>query len=327
MRSLIAIMLIGILKVVWSFGNGVNLQPSYFNNGNVTFGWSLMKTYSQIKSVRIEIEPDKVSKAQDWIRQARSQGYAVIATYHKYTVLGSDNTNDLNEAANWWAINYNYLKQGGDFTINVINEWGSHNQNSDSYANAYNSAISKIRSVYSGSIVIDVPGWGQETRVAAQASSKIWDKNIIISAHIYPGGWNQAANRGNIASDMDELKNTGRPCIVGEFGTSPAAGTGSSDVIGVVNRAKQNGFAVFAWAWNGDGGQLNMVSPTWGQNPTSSSYQVSGYLKSVIGLLGATCTDSYPYTDGYGCAQQASWGKCNQDLMRSPVCDKSCGRC
>jgi len=39
------------------------------------------------------------------------------------------------------------------------------------------------------------------------------------------------------------------------------------------------------------------------------------------------CTDYYPYTDGYTCAQQAGWGKCGQSFMASPVCDSSCGRC
>ena len=54
------------------FGNGVNLQPSYYNNGNPNFGWSLMKQQTKIITVRIEIEPDKVSQAKTWISQARS---------------------------------------------------------------------------------------------------------------------------------------------------------------------------------------------------------------------------------------------------------------
>jgi mannan endo-1,4-beta-mannosidase len=67
-----------IFQVALSFGNGINLQPSYFNNGNVTFGWSLMKKYSQIKTVRIEIEPDKVSQAVNWIKEAKTNGYQVL---------------------------------------------------------------------------------------------------------------------------------------------------------------------------------------------------------------------------------------------------------
>ncbi len=64
-------------------GNGVNLQPSYYNGGNPNFGWSLMKQQTKIKTVRIEIEPGYVSQAKSWIAQAKSNGYAVIATYHE----------------------------------------------------------------------------------------------------------------------------------------------------------------------------------------------------------------------------------------------------
>ena len=39
------------------------------------------------------------------------------------------------------------------------------------------------------------------------------------------------------------------------------------------------------------------------------------------------CTNTYPYTDGYTCAQQAAWGKCTEPWMQAPVCNHSCGRC
>jgi len=91
------------------FGNGVNLQPSYYNGGNVNFGWDLMRSYGQIKTVRIEIEPGYESQAQDWIRQACNNGYQVVATYHKWTVLGSDDANEVQQAANWWVQHYDFL--------------------------------------------------------------------------------------------------------------------------------------------------------------------------------------------------------------------------
>jgi mannan endo-1,4-beta-mannosidase len=275
---------IGLLFVsVSAFsGNGVNLQPSYYNNGNVSIGWDLMRKYAQIKTVRIEIEPDKVSQGLDWIQQAHSKGYQVIATYHKYTVLGSDDANELKAAANWWVKNYASLSKSGAFTVNLMNEWGSHNQSPDSFASAYNSAISTLRSVYSGWVIIDIPGWGQETRTAAQASTKISDKSVILSAHLYPGAWNQAANHYVQSSDIDELHSTGRPCMVGEFGTH---GSGSCNVANCVNRAKQLGWSVHAWAWNGDGGDMNMVTPTWSQNPYATSFSESTYFREVINYL------------------------------------------
>jgi mannan endo-1,4-beta-mannosidase len=76
---------------------------------------------------------------------------------------------------------------------------------------------------------------------------------------------------------------TGRPCIIGEFGTE---GEGAVDVEAVVNHAKSIGFeSVLAWAWNGDGGVMNMVNPAWYDNPTSSTYTENSYFEDVIGML------------------------------------------
>jgi len=281
---LLLLTLVCLTVQTFALHNGVNLQPSYYNNGNVTFGWDLMAKYSQIKSVRIEIEPDKVEQGKEWISQAHAHGYEIIATYHKCSVLGTDDAKELTDAANWWVKNYAYLKKGGDFTINVMNEWGSHSQTASSYSSAYNSAIATIRTVYPSNLAIiaDIPGWGQETHTAAQASPKLKDPKITFSAHVYPGSWNGAMNRYMKASDLDELKDTGRSTIVGEFGT---AGDGGADVTSIVNHAKSLGFAVLAWAWNGDGGNMNMASPSWATNPRASSYKESSYFSSVMNLL------------------------------------------
>jgi mannan endo-1,4-beta-mannosidase len=129
-------------------GDGVNLQPSYYNSGNVNFGWSLMKSNTKIKTVRIEIEPTvSITTVKSWISQARSNGFSVIATYHKASVLGSDNVSDLLAAANWWKANYSSLASAGSFTVNLMNEWGDHNLTASAYASAYNQAIPIVRTV------------------------------------------------------------------------------------------------------------------------------------------------------------------------------------
>ena len=103
------------------FGNGVNLQPSYYNNGNVNMGSSLMKSKANIKSVRIEIEPGKETQGKTWIAQAKSNGYAVIATYHKSSVLGSDSASELSTAGTWWKNNYSNLAAAGSiFVLSLI---------------------------------------------------------------------------------------------------------------------------------------------------------------------------------------------------------------
>jgi mannan endo-1,4-beta-mannosidase len=268
-------------------GNGVNLQPSYYNSGNVNFGWSLMKQNTKIKTVRIEIEPFvSITLAKSWIQQAKSNGFAVIATYHKASVLGSDNTSELTAAANWWKNNYATLNQAGSFTVNLMNEWGSHNITSNSYAAAYNTAIAIVRQVYNGAIIIDIPGWGQETRTAADAvkgtnGTKISDGNIILSTHIYPGAWNQGRNRVLINADLDEMASAGKPCMVGEFGT----GSGSANWSGLTSYAKSKGWTVLGWAWNGDGGSLNMVSPSWAASPGATSFSTNAYFTTIYNLL------------------------------------------
>jgi hypothetical protein len=266
-------------------GNGVNLQPSYFNSGSVNFGWSFMQQFSSIKTVRIEIEPDKANIAASWIAQAQSNGYLVIATYHKSSVLGSNDIQELLQAAYWWRNNYARL--GGNFIINLMNEWGSHGMSVANYANAYNSAINIVRAAYTGDIIIDLPGWGQDSMVAAQAVNRnnplITDPNIVLSAHIYQSSWNGANTFSTY--DIDAMMASGVPCIVGEFGP---IGNGSCNWSACVDYASQNGISIIGWCWNGDGQGHNMVDPYWQQNPNPSSFSQHGnYFHQIYDKLDA----------------------------------------
>ncbi|MEM7321105.1 MAG: LysM peptidoglycan-binding domain-containing protein [Pseudomonadota bacterium] len=331
-------------------GNGVNLQPSYYNSGDVHFGWDLMRANNNIKTVRIEIEPNRVDKATGWIQQACGQGLDVIATYHKFAVLGTNRAAELAAAANWWQRNYqalltqaaSYTVRSGDtlsalaqtyygdaslypliadanasitdpnvirvgqtlsiparnrsITINLMNEWGNHNLTAVDYANAYNGALGMVRGVYSGQIIIDVPGWGQETAIAASAVKgyrtggiSITDANICLSVHIYRQAYIQN-KRGSsrrrhgamVRRDLDDLASTDRPCIVGEFGPG---GPGQSDWSALVDHAKSLNWPVLGWAWNGDGGQMNMVTPAWSGNPRATSFSTSTYFNQIYAKL------------------------------------------
>ncbi|MFC0182877.1 hypothetical protein SAMN04515674_10896 [Pseudarcicella hirudinis] len=288
------------------FGNGVNLQPSYYNSGNADLGWRYMTsgnsfnfdTGNKIKTVRIEIEPGQETNAKRWISEAKTAGKTIICTYHKASVLGSDDANELTAAANWWKNNYSSL--GGGFTINLMNEWGSHNLTATAYANAYNNAISIVRQVYSGSIIIDIPGWGQESYVAVNAvlargtgGVKINDTNIILSTHIYAGNWVQQRTNtsGTVTgsgwmntADLDYLNTSGRSVIVGEFGNGTS---GSADWSGLVDNAKGKGWTVLGWSWNGDGGSMNMITPQFQAYTAGSpkTYSKSSYWNTIINKL------------------------------------------
>ncbi len=293
-----------------SFGDGVNLQPSYFCSGDQQLGWGLMNQYPAIQTVRIEIEPfsfDEVVTTRDdakrWIDEATTNGYDVIASYHHYPDNGAPDAGPLQSAAEWWVDHYDYLTQDSSITINLMNEWGDHTVTADQYASAYNEALSTIRSGvgYDGPIVCDAPGWGQETHRLAEATTMIDDSNLICSVHVYPSGWNQHVNEALSPSHLDVLDATGYPCLIGEFGNWAASSSGT-DWEAVVDHAKSLGWPVIGWAWNGDGSDepMNMADPYWGDSCSASSYTTSDYFDVVYAKLGDSPADTTPPTEPSG---------------------------
>lgn len=267
--------------------NGVNIQASYYNNGSVTIGWELMKQYPEIKAVRIEIEPERAGQAVRWIREAHENGYQVIATYHESRQLGSNRVEHLQAAANWWVSHYKRFTNNGSIIINLMNEWGGHELSPKDYASAYNQAIATVRQVYNGTIIIDLPGFGHDIEIAAAAYPMIEDKNIVYSLHVYPNAVNVQEKRWINVQDLEYLRQAEMPCMIGEFGTR---GFGGTDWCSIVEYAHEQNWAVFGWAWNGDGKGMNMVSPSWVSQPRAKEFEPTSYLEKIVAsLAGVPC--------------------------------------
>ena len=281
------------------WGDGVNIQAGYFNGadkGNIPLGWDLMRRFDQIKTVRIEIAPDEgvsMPTMQRWIREAVQNGYRVIATYHRYRDNGSDDPEAVMAAAQWWKENYAALSEAGPFTINVINEWGGHRQSPESFAGVYNKAIAVIREFYQGPVIVDIPGWGQETVAGAKASSLIKDGNVVLSIHIYGSAYiEQGPNHWMQPSDLVAFaKAVDRPVLIGEFGGTREGG---ADWRALVTEAKTLGWTVIAWAWNGDGEDMNMVLPSWNDDPQPKAYYPGTYFGDVYAFIGC---NTLPWID------------------------------
>ncbi|WP_436929471.1 cellulase family glycosylhydrolase [Halosimplex halobium] len=286
-----------------AFGDGVNLQPSYFCGGDQDLGYDLMAEYPDIETVRIEIEPfdfgevaTTVADAKRWIDEAAAHGLDVIATYHHYPDNGSASAAALQEAAEFWAEHYETLSADTSFTVNMMNEWGNHQVTAGEYADAYNEAIDTVRSEtsYSGPIVCDAPGWGQGTYRLADAAEQIDDDDLILSAHVYPSAWNATTGEHLVPEDLDAMDGTSYPCMIGEFGNY--ANSTGADWSAIVDYASELGWPVVGWAWNGDGSAdpMNMASPYWGDDCSADSYTASDYFSVVYGRLGdgGTATDS-----------------------------------
>ncbi len=288
--------------------NGVNIQASYYNEGYVNMGWELMAEYPEIEAVRIEIEPNRVHQARNWIREAQEHGYQVIATYHDFRKLGSDKKDELLKAANWWKKNYESLSSFGPIIINLMNEWGSHDIPPEDYAIAYNEAIDIIRPFYSDPIIVDVPGFGQATKIAADAYTYMTDENFIYSVHIYTSAFNIEQNRWMSHEDLAYLDATGANCMVGEFCDNSSGG---SDWCSIIDDCYVNGWPLFGWAWNGDGANMNMIEPHWRDDPLAETFSPTEFMKVVIDKLA-----------GIPCYTQAD-EECMSHLIGEPCNDKN----
>jgi mannan endo-1,4-beta-mannosidase len=274
-----------------SFGNGVNMQPSYQANGNVDLGWDLLKPIKAIKTVRLEIEAFAVNAAVRWISEAAARGYTIIATYHSFDAINnkpaSDDPKHMQAAIQFWRGNYQKLSAGGSFIINLMNEWGHNSIDAKKYADQYNQAITSVRSFYNGPIIIDLPGSGQLAKVAADAVSgaggatPIQDQNVILSAHVYPTTWN---GKGPMTpADLDILAATGRRCMIGEFGDDNT--NGKTDWRAIVDYAKSLSWPVLAWAWDGDGTIMNIMRPEFQpfvSGKPFASYEINSQYADIV---------------------------------------------
>ena len=207
-----------------------------------------------------------VSDFTRWIKEANINGYQVIATCSAYN-NGSQDPATLMNAANWWKKNYSALSTDSSF-INLMNEWGDHYRVDDEntvdaqkYADAYNNAIPVIRETgYSGPIICDISGFGQETHIAAAASPLINDNNIIFSVHIYPSAYNYVTGNWMQVSDLDHLGNAGRPVIIGEFGSKASKG-GKANWSAFVGNSNQKAGLLLDGPGMETIQKMNMISP------------------------------------------------------------------
>ena len=225
--------------------------------------------------------------------------------------LGTDDKEELINAADWWEDNYSTLSSSGPIIINLMNEWGSHDISPSEYADSYNEAIETVRTFYSDPIIVDVPGFGQATKIAADAYPLFDDNNFIYSIHVYTSAFNIEQRRWLTHEDLSYLDATGADCMVGEFCDSSIGG---SDWCSIIDHCFANGWPLLGWAWNGDGGNMNMIEPHWQDDPLADTFYPTKFMKTITdklagipcyttpdedcnnSLIGELCDDGNEYT-------------------------------
>jgi mannan endo-1,4-beta-mannosidase len=103
--------------------------------------------------------------------------------------------------------------------LNIANEWGD---GYETWRDTYKSAVTKLRAVgYKMPIMIDAPGWGQNSAAIAQYGLDILNtdtcKNIIFSTHAYGKLWDYTqASYGTYETRIDNILKKGLCLVFGE---------------------------------------------------------------------------------------------------------------
>jgi len=239
-------------------------DSSWIRGVNVPAIWYDSQSYSaldKIKSdgfntVRLVWQTSgSSSRLNDFLTKCDNLGLKAIVELHDAT--GGSTTSSLDTCVSYWtqssilSIMYNHPKAW----LNIANEWGP--ANSTVWRDGYKNAISKIRTAgYTGTIVIDSGGWGQDSSDILNYANDVYNsntnKNVIFSIHMY-GSWN---SNSDIDSFLSNCKNKGIPIIVGEFGYNYNNGNNNLgckvDVAHLISYCKQNKIGFIAWSWSGN---------------------------------------------------------------------------
>ncbi|MGK3984774.1 hypothetical protein WME99_17140 [Sorangium sp. So ce136] len=136
----------------------------------------------------------------------------------------------------------------------------------------------------------------------------------------------------------EELGVTDKPIVMGEFPIGSLSGVSYQQL---VESFYENGYAgAMGWDYGtATGAQLDPMRDFASRHACETDYS-AGYGEIGGGTSGSgtstgtgggtstgggTCSDTAPSSQ-YTCAQQASWGKCNESWMQG-FCNRTCGRC
>ena len=154
------------------------------------------------------------------------------------------------QAATWTTLNSTGL-------INIANEWGP--QDSAVWRDGYINAVARMRAAgYTGTLVVDTGGCGQNgadvVKYGAAVLAADPQKNILFDVHVY-GSWHLPATATwmqDYTKTMTQLKATGLPMILGEFG--PGRNVGPSPTMitpeQVIATAEAAGWGWMPWSWD-----------------------------------------------------------------------------
>ena len=201
----------------------------------------------------------------------------------------------------WVAQASTWTQLNGSGLINVANEWGAAND--PAWRDGYLAAIARLRAAgYTMPLVIDSGGCGQDAQDVIKYGPTLLatdpQHNLLFSVHVY-GSWHFPATASwmqDYATAMAQLKASGLPLIVGEFG--PGRNVGPSPTMlppeRVVADAEANGWGWMPWSWD-DNNLAGCMSDDNGFSMTvkcgtytGQDSDLTAFGRTMVGLLKST---------------------------------------
>lgn len=222
----------------------------------------------------------------------------LVAIFNTHDATGSDNVEDLVEAANFWVDMKDILNAHTATTIvNIANEWYGSSGKSACWADGYCTAIDIIRKGgLLNTLIVDAAGWGQWPRSIFEKAQMVADAdplhNTMFSMHMYDVAGKNAAT---VCSNIDRALETGYPVIIGEFASSHGGRYVDWQTILDYSAEKEMGYLV--WSWTGNSGGVEDCDMFGGYDETD--YRPNG-TNTVLGRNGISETSQIcsVYTSG-----------------------------
>lgn len=249
---------------------GVNVPLAWFVS-DVNNNIANIRTRTGSNTLRIVVSTSTADA--DWqTAVTRTIANRMIPMVELHSVTGSNSTADLQRMAEWWASKASFLRRSDIaryILVNIANEWGdwfmaspAHPPAETVWRDAYINAVRTIRNAgINTTIVVDAPGYGQDNRAfsllnyADDVQAADPRHNVLFSVHMYCE-W-RVGGSSNISTLLPQIKNSGIPIIVGEFGFQHAS-DGSCDINEqlILDTAQANGIGWLAWSWKGNGSSV-----------------------------------------------------------------------
>ncbi|WMJ73976.1 immunoglobulin domain-containing protein [Cytophagaceae bacterium ABcell3] len=273
-----------------------NGNPFVMKGINVPLAWFTNQTLDNIENIRENTNANCLrivigngytpndgtgsnwnTRDEDWqLAVERCIENNMIPMVEVHNVLGSNDPEDLQAVAEWWASKADFLTRPENeryLLINIVNEWGDwwmSSPNNDPpqslWRDAYIDAVQTIRDAgVTTTLVIDAPGYGQDYQsstllnYAPEVIEADPENNLMFSLHMYCE-WSTTGN-SDIATLLPAVKNAGIPITVGEFGFQHDEPGGICDIDEelILSIGEQHGIGWLAWSWIGNGSPLEYL--------------------------------------------------------------------